>query len=887
MRNKQPSAQRNPERIQLRGDRWRLVWLCMVAMLGFVAGISWHGKALGMSPLGNIYVEIGIAVMVLFSVWFLLWRDYRARAILQQQMNALNREAKMREDVNRKLERAYTEVEEKVRERTRDLTETKHELEESNALLNAVFQTMRAGILAMQHGRKHAFANQAFSDIWKLGTNDYQFECRRLLPRLYELSEEPDLLCKTLEEIGGETPEKEHSIVKLKDGRLLEFYSMPFSVGDKDIGRIHTFRDVTQVQADQVRLQETVAELETFKRALDFHAQVSICDDEGIINYVNEQLCEVSGYSEEEFLGNTHRLINSGEHGPEFFSNMWKVLRGGDIWRGEIRNRRKDGSHYWVKSTLVPFFDESGQPTRYLAISADITERKEYEEELQKAKEAAESAARAKSEFLANISHEIRTPMNAVLGFSELLSAEIEDERHREYLRLLTISGSTLLELINDLLDLSKIEAGKFSLQPIPFNLRSLVQEIQNIFLIRAQEKDLKVLVDIDHSLPGAIIGDEVRIRQILFNLVGNAVKFTEKGYVKISVETDFIDEENQRCTLIFSVKDTGVGISDENMLRIFEAFQQAEGQSLKKFGGTGLGLTITKRLVEMMGGTITVQSRSGKGSCFTVRLPQVEVPEKTDFYQHDVHLPADAALRFEPASLLVADDDVWNRRVLMSYLRDSGLTILEAENGQEALDKVREFHPDIVLMDMMLPEMKSIAIAEKIKKDKALSHIHVFLITAMNLEKVDRTYDTSNIDAYLFKPLDRKQLFTLLRRYLKTESVDDASSSSSSVQSSSEIHELSASMREDLPAVIEELEGSLMEHWSQIQKRMQSNALLSFSDALLEVGDRYDYAPLTRLAHELKKRVDVFDIGGIRSTLKRYPEMIENLKRMHHKNTP
>ena len=368
-----------------------------------------------------------------------------------------------------------------------------------------------------------------------------------------------------------------------------------------------------------------LVELEFQKYALDEHAIVSATDNQGLITYANDRFLKISKYSSEELVGKTHRLVKSEKHSKEFYKQLWQTISSGHVWKGEICNRSKDGEIYWVHSTIVPFINHRGKCERYLSIRTDITQQKKVEEDLKLAKEAAESAYRAKSDFLANMSHEIRTPMNAIIGFSDMaMKSHRSPDELNQYLNNIQNSSRILLNLINDILDLSKLESGKMRMESICFNLASLIDEVQEVSRQQIGSKDLRLSAKFDSTLPAMVIGDPGRVRQVLLNLVDNAIKFTERGKVAIEVKAD-----SKSDCYHFSVADTGIGMEDDQLGNIFESFTQADVSTTRRFGGTGLGTTISKQIVEQLGGRIWAESELGKGSVFHFLIAFAEADEQ------------------------------------------------------------------------------------------------------------------------------------------------------------------------------------------------------------------------------------------------------------------
>ena len=344
---------------------------------------------------------------------------------------------------------------------------------------------------------------------------------------------------------------------------------------------------------------------------------------------------------------------------------------------------------------------------------------------IEKAKQEAILANKAKSEFLANMSHEIRTPMNAILGFAEILESEINDPALQDYINAISSSGKALLGIINDILDLSKIEAGKIELNYHPVNPTSLINEVSQIFKHRASEKQIEFILNVDPTIPKSIIIDDIRLRQILINLVGNALKFTDNGYVKLSVKNEFESNNGSSIDLQFIVEDTGMGIPENQIEKIFEAFEQQKNQDINKYGGTGLGLTITNRLVKMMGGIISVESTEGKGSFFKVALKNIQINKEItpEIATAEVDVQN---IHFAKSVILVVDDIKNNRTLIRTFLRNNNIEIEQAENGVEALEKIKTRKPDLILMDLKMPLMDGFEATKILKEDPDFKSIPV-----------------------------------------------------------------------------------------------------------------------------------------------------------------
>ncbi|HXE39342.1 MAG TPA: response regulator [Azonexus sp.] len=564
-------------------------------------------------------------------------------------------------------------------------------------------------------------------------------------------------------------------------------------------------------------------------------ASIVITDLEARIIYVNQAFTRTSGYTAEEAIGENPRILQSGETDKAIYQSMWETLTAGDIWRGELRNKRKDGTLYTELAIISPVRQNDGRISQYVAVKEDITERRLIEDELDSyrhhlerlvdlrtnelalAKEAAEAANRAKSDFLANMSHEIRTPMNAIIGLAYLLSRTPLSDEQSEKLHKVSGAAQHLLQLINDILDLAKIEAGKIVLDNQSFHPADIVQSVAGVIRDQAVGKGLELVID-TRELPGLARGDATRLRQVILNFASNALKFTACGSITLSGKLEAMDGDAMICR--FAVADTGIGIQAADLSRLFNPFEQLDASTTRRFGGTGLGLAIAHHLAELMGGKVGVSSIPGAGSTFWISA-RLAAPGGEPIARQALPSPAEAE-GLDGCVLLVEDEAV-NREIGCAILEAAGLRVITADNGQEAIERFRDSQLDLILMDIRMPILDGLQATRRIRALPGGAAIPIVAVTA-NAYREDMTRcQEAGMNDFLAKPVAPEALYTILGKYLPSGGGLQAIDSSASAEP--EPPELAA-IGADLGLLAEDLKTGNVEAnqiFLRLQKPLQS----------------------------------------------------------------
>ncbi|MFN8255124.1 MAG: ATP-binding protein [Bacteroidales bacterium] len=518
--------------------------------------------------------------------------------------------------------------------------------------------------------------------------------------------------------------------------------------------------------------------------------------------------------------------------------------------------------------TYQPVFGNFGQVEAITVNTVDITDLKNTQLELEKAKNEAEKANKAKSEFLANMSHEIRTPLNSVIGFTELLENQLEDANHLKYLKSIKAGGRALLTIINDILDLSKIEARKMELSYEPINFQTLVDEISQIFSIQLDEKRLSFETELSAGLPDFVLLDEIRLRQILFNLVGNAIKFTEKGGVKLSIKE--LDKNENRTSIKIVVRDTGIGIPQDQQELIFKAFKQQAGQNTRRYGGTGLGLTISKKLIEAMNGKIALKSKENEYSEFTIIFDNVETLKKVR-NESEINKNTEFEIQFDKSNLVVIDKDVNNCQLIIENFINTGLKITTISDLNEGLDKKINKKTGMILLDLNVKDDEGYKIISWLKEKENLASVPVVVMSTGIIKPEDFGF----ID-FLPKPIKRIDLINIVAKYLPHRKIRVLKENENVTMN--ELENFDITSHPEYSLIKELMTRKFISEWQKVTMVSLSDDIEKFAKELEDFGQKFNLKQVRDYSVSLLDHLNSFDLAEITSGLNLFPKIVKNL---------
>lgn len=625
-------------------------------------------------------------------------------------------------------------------------------IKENQTLLNTVNNNIYNGIFRINTKFRLLYANEFLARMLGYSIT----EDRLIVGEIQRVFQTHPYLSKRLEKL---EPIKDVEVAfSRKDGS--EFWGLvnmnPIASEEDGV----PFYDGTILDITDKKIAEN--ELMLFSAAIDHTPTgVVITDRWGKITYANPYFTKLTGYTIDEVLGT--RIEQYGVVNDVESANTWRRLISGAVWKGELNFLSKKGELLTELTSVAPIRNDKGEIQNIVILTEDITERKHAEIATFEAKEKAEEATRAKEQFLSTMSHELRTPMNSVIGISNLLLEENPRPDQEENLNILKFSAVNLLAIINDILDLSKIEAGKMEFLNEDFDLHYTLINIKRAHALRAEEKGIKIILQVDEKLPNILKGDAHRLNQVLNNLVSNAVKFTEQGTVNIHVG---IERENEgEVRLKITVADTGIGIPKDKLGVIFQSFGQASTETAQKYGGTGLGLAITQKLVELQGGGIEVVSEIGKGTTFTV---YINYERGNVLYRNEKPmLPAESS-KLDNVRILLVDDNLINQKVAIKFLSRWKASVTTANNGQEAIDKHLAQEFDVILMDLQMPVMDGLEATNLIRRmqDPIKAATPVIALTAAAMNQERELAMKLGVNDYVCKPFVPEELYDKLVKF-------------------------------------------------------------------------------------------------------------------------
>ncbi len=740
----------------------------------------------------------------------------------------------------------------------RDITETlsfQNDLINTSSRLKTLISNMHSAILAEDAERKIILVNQIFCDLFNVPLEPDQmkgFDCNDASEVSKVLFTDEQGFIDRINELLRNKKIVYGDVLHMKDGRVLERDYLPVHEEGEYNGHLWKYQDITDAMQTKASLQKVE---EKYKKIIEsLNVGLMEVDLEHNITKVYPAFCQMTGYSEYEILGeNALKLLATDEDLLALkYQNNSRIQGASGIY--EARLKTKDGTIKWVIISGAPIYDQNDKVIGSLGLHVDISDRKKLEEDLIEANEKSLSSVKLKQMFLANMSHEIRTPMNVIIGMSELMNEDSLDQEQLKYLRTIKKSADNLLELINDLLDFSKIESGQFKLEDSDLNLNEMFEHLESSFYEKSKDKNIYLVQEVDPKISSTLIADSAKLNQVMVNLISNAVKFTNKGLVKYSCS--LIKDLDDQQLIKFSVEDTGVGISKENQDSIFQIFVQEDLSISRKYGGSGLGLSISQEIVEKMGGKIILSSKKNKGSLFSFVISI----HKGSILKDDEKNYVDRIGALKTIKILVAEDNPLNQMLIKTILSKESLNFTLVENGQKVIKELSSSNYDIILMDIQMPIMDGISATRHIR-NVMRSKVPIIALTANTSVEDEEEYRKAGMNGYISKPFRREFLLKKIVECINlsqdmhvSSDLDNLIATNEVLYSLDEIENISGGDKNFVKSMIETFQLNTPKYLDRINIGIAQNDIIAIQTA----------------AHQLKPSFDILFINKCSSLIRR-----------------
>jgi signal transduction histidine kinase/DNA-binding NarL/FixJ family response regulator len=722
---------------------------------------------------------------------------------------------------------------------------------EIDLLINSIIDSIPDALLITGLNNNISFFNNTFIQFWQIPKENFQIHDRDSVFKYLDSKLLKDgFFIKTMYYLNDFPYEATFNELELINGSFIECYTLPRWINSEIDGRIWSFRDISQQKRFEDTLQTQKQELINAHRiALLGSWTLDIKSKEFTYSESLSQMCEGL------LAHKTFRTFIDAVHPDdlETVQNFFRKIEIEGINENTDLRYRVVGTRLYYLKTIVEVVFSNSMPKLILGVTQDITEQALLEISLDSAKEAAEDYNLAKGIFLSNMSHEMRTPLNAILGFSEILLQMQGDKLQKDYINSIKSSGEALLSLIEDILYITKVDGQKVKVYDDEVNIRNLFQEIYELFKFQFEEKGIKINIIIDENVPNYIAIDKARLKQILINLISNALKFTKSGFVFILASAKNNDKKGY-TNISISIEDTGIGIAEKDIEKIFESFHQVDVEDKKSYKGVGLGLYITKKSVELLGGTIEVKSALNMGSVFIVTFNNLKIPLES-FHINDQNIDSENIV-FEPANILIAVDKDYNRKILKGFLSRFNFKISDVDNGIEAALMAEKFQPSIIILDLIMTKMDGYKALKAIRGNFRTCNIPIMAFSNDDKELSRERLLKIGFNDILDKPFSYSKILKLLCKFIPYK----LSKNQTAIETESEFNDIIEKLLEN-KSLASSLDKRLFHSWKALSEKGSSKKQKEFAEKLEQFGIECGQKYLKELGSSLLDALSVYDI--------------------------